>query len=86
MVQLRKCLDVPLVKCGKLDFWALREQPWGSYQEDKAINPGLLLRCLLMVNRSVRCTMAVGKAASTDAEYSANIHELVKKNPQTLSA
>lgn len=76
-----------LAKGGKLDFWALREQPWGSYQEAEAINPGLLLRCLLMVNRPVRCATAAGKAVSADAEYGANIHELVKKtsNPQCLN-
>lgn len=49
---------------GKLDFWALRVQPWGSYQEDKEINPGLLPGCLLIVNRPARCATAAGKTES----------------------
>lgn len=67
---------------GKLDFWALRAQPWGSYQEDKEINPGLLPGCLLIVNRPARCATAAGKTVSADAGYGANIHKLVKKNPK----
>lgn len=71
-----------LVKGGKLDFWALRVQPWGSYQKDKEINAGLLPGCLLIVNIHMRCATAAGKTTSTDAGYGANIHELVKKSPK----
>lgn len=66
-----------LVKGGRLDFWALRVQPWGSYQKDKEINPGLLPACLLIVNIHIRCATAAGKTAGADAGYGANIHKLV---------
>lgn len=68
------------VKDGKLDFWVLRVQLWGSYQKDKEINPALLLGCLLIVNIPMKC--ATKKNMSTDAEYGANSHKLVKKIPK----
>lgn len=49
-----------LAEGSKLEFWAWREQPWGSYQDTEARNVGLLRGYLLMVNRSMRCAAVVG--------------------------
>lgn len=83
MIELSKNAWRLLVKGGKLDFWALRVQPWGSYQKDKEINPGLLPGCLLIANTPMRCATAAGKTMSADDEHGANIHKLVKKKKKT---
>lgn len=72
------------MKGGRLDFWALKVQPWGSYQKDKEINPGLLPGCLLIVNIPMRCSTEKPSVPMLGTvQISTN---WFKKNPQTLSA